>query len=72
MGLFAVPIIALRNEKGSYNIWNSSIKPELIIALRNEKGSYNEYSQNNLLVFIIALRNEKGSYNLQVPIDNLK
>ena len=41
MGLFAVPIIALRNEKGSYNInflVNSLIK---IIALRNEKGSYN-------------------------------
>ena len=72
MGLFAVPIIALRNEKGSYNERLARDKLVKIIALRNEKGSYNEYSQNNLLVFIIALRNEKGSYNLQVPIDNLK
>ena len=72
MGLFAVPIIALRNEKGSYNRADCHSTPQGIIALRNEKGSYNEYSQNNLLVFIIALRNEKGSYNLQVPIDNLK
>ena len=35
------PIIALRNEKGSYNekmLQENGIK---IIALRNEKGSYN-------------------------------
>ena len=36
-------IVALRNEKGSYNgitqIW---FEPE-IVALRNEKGSYNRY-----------------------------
>ena len=40
MGLFAVPIIALRNEKGSYNINLLNIALSLIIALRNEKGSY--------------------------------
>ena len=41
MGLFAVPIIALRNEKGSYNQIECELKVEDIIALRNEKGSYN-------------------------------
>ena len=41
MGLFAVPIIALRNEKGSYNQDYPILHAELIIALRNEKGSYN-------------------------------
>ena len=41
MGLFAVPIIALRNEKGSYNEIKEDIKIVNIIALRNEKGSYN-------------------------------
>ena len=41
MGLFAVPIIALRNEKGSYNSAIGNNTSEIIIALRNEKGSYN-------------------------------
>ena len=41
MGLFAVPIIALRNEKGSYNKKKASFRIDGIIALRNEKGSYN-------------------------------
>ena len=41
MGLFAVPIIALRNEKGSYNYYKEYDNPIQIIALRNEKGSYN-------------------------------
>ena len=41
MGLFAVPIIALRNEKGSYNCWLHAVSWDVIIALRNEKGSYN-------------------------------
>ena len=41
MGPFAVPIIALRNEKGSYNIVVFGIYALSIIALRNEKGSYN-------------------------------
>ena len=34
-------IIALRNEKGSYNLLERRIYFILIIALRNEKGSYN-------------------------------
>ncbi len=34
-------IVALRNEKGSYNIKTSSIDCPKIVALRNEKGSYN-------------------------------
>ena len=42
MGLFAVPIIALRNEKGSYNFKVAAVLSSAIIALRNEKGSYNQ------------------------------
>ena len=34
-------IIALRNEKGSYNSFANSTIRIIIIALRNEKGSYN-------------------------------
>ena len=34
-------IIALRNEKGSYNYLCSGCSIITIIALRNEKGSYN-------------------------------
>ena len=34
-------IVALRNEKGSYNLTVYAIKLHLIVALRNEKGSYN-------------------------------
>ena len=37
-GLF---IVALRNEKGSYNFRPSSAFSTGIVALRNEKGSYN-------------------------------
>ena len=35
-------IIALRNEKGSYNYHQIYTEHYQIIALRNEKGSYNE------------------------------
>ena len=34
-------IVALRNEKGSYNIENKTPALQVIVALRNEKGSYN-------------------------------
>ena len=34
-------IVALRNEKGSYNSLQVPIIPAAIVALRNEKGSYN-------------------------------
>ena len=44
MGLFAVPIIALRNEKGSYNLGLLDLNQPIIIALRNEKGSYNQFA----------------------------
>ena len=47
MGLFAVPIIALRNEKGSYNEPCKHKERHLIIALRNEKGSYNVRNQKH-------------------------
>ena len=56
-------IIALRNEKGSYNTPNVTRCSSGIIALRNEKGSYNLEKIEDKLKSIIALRNEKGSYN---------
>ena len=34
-------IVALRNEKGSYNLITKGLKLLTIVALRNEKGSYN-------------------------------
>ena len=34
-------IVALRNEKGSYNGSQEPETPREIVALRNEKGSYN-------------------------------
>ena len=34
-------IVALRNEKGSYNPSNNQKNKSRIVALRNEKGSYN-------------------------------
>ena len=34
-------IVALRNEKGSYNRAKVAVQTTLIVALRNEKGSYN-------------------------------
>ena len=35
-------IVALRNEKGSYNGGLASVRGTVIVALRNEKGSYNK------------------------------
>ena len=37
-------IVALRNEKGSYNHMYQREEFPLIVALRNEKGSYNAYA----------------------------
>ncbi len=40
MKISSVPllcIVALRNEKGSYNKYGTSKKPKYIVALRNEK-----------------------------------
>ncbi|EGC72425.1 hypothetical protein HMPREF9417_0999 [Haemophilus parainfluenzae ATCC 33392] len=56
-------IIALRNEKGSYNMIAPGAISKSIIALRNEKGSYNSSLVICSIQTIIALRNEKGSYN---------
>ena len=56
-------IVALRNEKGSYNVPGSGKTLMAIVALRNEKGSYNYGLPYNSTVTIVALRNEKGSYN---------
>ena len=36
-----IAIVALRNEKGSYNWQSSPLNTSSIVALRNEKGSYN-------------------------------
>ena len=38
---FLHDIVALRNEKGSYNYNKLFYPPFYIVALRNEKGSYN-------------------------------
>ena len=56
-------IVALRNEKGSYNLDNDIETFEDIVALRNEKGSYNNGGGLAGCLRIVALRNEKGSYN---------
>ena len=62
--LYIAPrIVALRNEKGSYNYAVLMIGLFLIVALRNEKGSYNLNCRTAAGVTIVALRNEKGSYN---------
>ena len=37
-------IVALRNEKGSYNGSAAASAEGIIVALRNEKGSYNRKS----------------------------
>ena len=39
--IIAMAIVALRNEKGSYNMMRPFIIAMAIVALRNEKGSYN-------------------------------
>ncbi len=56
-------IVALRNEKGSYNSKIEQLKTSGIVALRNEKGSYNLIKRRLIRERIVALRNEKGSYN---------
>ena len=38
-------IVALRNEKGSYNVASLYQILPFIVALRNEKGSYNNQNQ---------------------------
>ena len=54
-------IVALRNEKGSYNHKNQLFRHACIVALRNEKGSYNFVRFMSLIVLIVALRNEKDA-----------
>ena len=56
-------IVALRNEKGSYNSVFEADGYDRIVALRNEKGSYNLGLYRVIAPRIVALRNEKGSYN---------
>ena len=58
-----VPIVALRNEKGSYSLPPKHLLPFSIVALRNEKGSYSPSYIQPIRRRIVALRNEKGSYS---------
>ena len=60
-------IVALRNEKGSYNLLGKYTVSIRIVALRNEKGSYNVEGCSESVCHIVALRNEKGSYNNFAP-----
>ena len=67
-------IVALRNEKGSYNIFAYQNTNKGIVALRNEKGSYNFVEEGTKPGYIVALRNEKGSYNsehLKAAVGNI-
>ena len=65
-------IVALRNEKGSYNAGRGWQRGGAIVALRNEKGSYNTGPPEVACVSIVALRNEKGSYNIERKAIGLK
>ena len=57
-------IVALRDERGSYNqIGNFATFP-FIVALRDERGSYNRHRALGSAVRIVALRDERGSYNV--------
>ena len=58
-------IVALRNEKGSYNTAFIDTLSFTIVALRNEKGSYNAPIENTDSLPIVALRNEKGSIQIK-------
>ena len=58
-------IVALRNEKGSYNFAIGVVNGSLIVALRNEKGSYNENLIKEAKNLIVALRNEKGAIRIK-------
>ena len=63
-------IVALRNEKGSYNLPKGVQIEKIIVALRNEKGSYNSFVCEAAEKLIVALRNEKGSYNQASSYDS--
>ena len=52
-------IVALRNEKGSYNLIKTLVEKKTIVALRNEKGSYNAFCRARRHGGIVALRNEE-------------
>ncbi len=57
-------IVALRNERGNYNIKMILLTSFIIVALRNERGNYNFLSTRWTPRGIVALRNERGNYNL--------
>ena len=66
--LFAPSIVALRDERGSYNIGGYQGRLVLIVALRDERGSYNRNQYAAHLAAIVALRDERGSYNRKCKV----
>ena len=58
-------IVALRNEKGSYNHYRQCRLLWQIVALRNEKGSYNHCRCITISLAIVALRNEKEAIQIK-------
>ena len=58
-------IVALRNEKGSYNNNLKALRQQHIVALRNEKESYNVWRIDMQLKTIVALRNEKEAIQIK-------
>ena len=58
-------IVALRNEKGSYNHTSTGKVLFPIVALRNEKGSYNNAEIGVDVQNIVALRNEKEAIQIK-------
>ena len=59
-------IVALRDERGSYNAIRSRLISSSIVALRDERGSYNDLPSDLVYFGIVALRDERGSYNSKV------
>ncbi len=56
-------IVAIRGERGSYNIKRNNIIFLFIVAIRGERGSYNRQFGDRLAAGIVAIRGERGSYN---------
>ena len=57
-------IVALRDERGSYNKLHALLSVFPIVALRDERGSYNYLVSVCKHFLIVALRDERGSYNI--------
>src|SRR5699024_5185906 len=55
--------LAIRGERGSYNLSAITSPHHRIVAIRGERGSYNADRIGLDLVQIVAIRGERGSYN---------